>query len=74
MRKRALWARYSFQTGALGRTRTDTGRILSPLSLPLDYKGGQNAEQSTRRKELDKPCPKSHLADGIEVSSTYFWS
>ena len=25
--------------GAPGRTRTDTGRILSPLSLPLDYGG-----------------------------------
>ena len=25
------------------RTRTDTGRILSPLSLPLDYGGQQNA-------------------------------
>ena len=24
---------------APGRTRTDTGRILSPLSLPLDYGG-----------------------------------
>ena len=28
------------RTGAPNRTRTDTGRILSPLSLPLDY-GGQ---------------------------------
>ena len=27
--------------GAPGRTRTDTGRILSPLSLPLDYGGAQ---------------------------------
>ena len=29
--------------GAPGRTRTDTGRILSPLSLPLDY-GGHEQE------------------------------
>ena len=27
------------KSGAPGRTRTDTGRILSPLSLPLDYGG-----------------------------------
>ncbi len=30
----------SFHRCAPSRTRTDTGRILSPLSLPLDY-GGQ---------------------------------
>ncbi len=28
---------------APGRTRTDTGRILSPLSLPLDYGGAMKA-------------------------------
>ena len=27
------------QCGAPSRIRTDTGRILSPLSLPLDYRG-----------------------------------
>ena len=33
--------RHNLRTdGAPSRTRTDTGRILSPLSLPLDY-GGQ---------------------------------
>ena len=31
--------RFSAKFGAPGRTRTDTGRILSPLSLPLDYGG-----------------------------------
>jgi hypothetical protein len=31
--------------GAPGRTRTDTGRILSPLSLPLDY-GGEGSARS----------------------------
>ena len=29
-----------FNKNTRGRIRTDTGRILSPLSLPLDYTGG----------------------------------
>ena len=33
--------------GAPGRTRTDTGRILSPLSLPLDYGGQLGSGQSS---------------------------
>ena len=33
--------------GAPGRTRTDTGRILSPLSLPLDYGGQLGKRQSS---------------------------
>ncbi len=32
------------RTGAPDRTRTDTGRILSPLSLPLDYGGQRESE------------------------------
>ena len=47
MKKRAEQARYSFP-GALGGGRTHTGRILSPLPLPLGYEGGSCAEQSTR--------------------------
>jgi hypothetical protein len=36
-------------SGAPSRTRTDTGRILSPLSLPLDY-GGDAQTKLTERK------------------------
>ena len=46
--------------GAPGRTRTDTGRILSPLSLPLDY-GGESSESSllgvkSRFEHTSNPC------------------
>ena len=39
--------------GAPGRTRTDTGRILSPLSLPLDYGGVRaNLRVITRKSHI----------------------
>ena len=54
MKKRAERARYSFP-GALGGGRTHTGRILSPLPLPLGYEGGSCAEQSIKPNELHLP-------------------
>ena len=37
-------AQMQLNLGAPDRTRTDTGRILSPLSLPLDYGGQRESE------------------------------
>ena len=46
--------------GAPGRTRTDTGRILSPLSLPLDYGGVVAIEREAESSGSVNP-PKMRL-------------
>ncbi len=44
--------------GAPGRTRTDTGRILSPLSLPLDY-GGQLGKRQSSAQAIPSKISKN---------------
>jgi hypothetical protein len=47
-----LPSRFKKIIGAPGRTRTDTGRILSPLSLPLDYGGVVAIERDAESTRL----------------------
>ncbi len=47
---------------APGRTRTDTGRILSPLSLPLDYGGAMKGLDYTLIS-----CMKASEERGFEL-------
>ena len=50
--------------GAPGRTRTDTGRILSPLSLPLDY-GGQLGKRQSSAQAIPSKISDSDATNSV---------